>query len=108
MQWFHVYLSNMDMQVQNEQKLTAMFSNLLKKLGEPDGLAMFSLIFRSEQANAYYFSVPEKYAPQLKDILAHFDSEIVKSPNLKVLKLILGRNTHFSEYHERIEAGHRK
>ncbi len=39
-----------------------------------------------------YLSTPDVYAYKIKSILAHFPATEVSNPNLKVLKLIIGKS----------------
>ncbi len=92
MKWFHISFSENDLYQQNDQKFVHDFVQLLHKLHHPEKLGLYSLKFRMNEGNAFYVSTPVEIAYRVKELLAYFEVQEVSRPNLKVLKLELGKN----------------
>jgi hypothetical protein len=78
--------------LQNDQKFVYDFVNLLHQLKHPDKLGLYGLKFRMNEGQAFYVSAPMDHAYKVKEFLAALDVQEVSRPNLKVLKLELGKN----------------
>jgi hypothetical protein len=92
MKWFHINFSDNDLYLQNDQKFVHDFVGLLHKLQHPDKLGLYGLKFRMNEGQAFYVSAPLDHAYKVKEFLAALDVQEVSRPNLKVLKLELGKN----------------
>jgi hypothetical protein len=92
MKWFHINFTESDLHLRNDQKFVHDFINLLHKLKHPEKLGLYGLKFRKEEGQAFYVSAPLDHAYKVKEFLAPLDVQEVSRPNLKVLKLELGKN----------------
>ena len=92
MKWFHISFTESDLHLQNDQKFVHDFVKLLHTLKHPDKLGLYGLKFRMNEGQAFYVSTPKEIAYQVKELLAYFEVQEVSRPNLKVLKLELGKN----------------
>ena len=91
MKWFHIHFKDADLSSSSDERLIKEFISLTHKLRHPDNLALYQLKFRVEDGQVMYISSPDVFGYKLKSILAHFPSEEVSRPNLKVLKVVLGK-----------------
>jgi hypothetical protein len=91
MKWFHIRFSEDDLSSSSDEILIKEFINLIHLLHQPDDLGLYQLKFRVEDGQVMYISTPDIYSYKIKSILAHFPSQEVERPNLKVLKLVLGK-----------------
>jgi len=78
--------------LQNDQKFVYDFVNLLHNLGHPEKLGLYGLKFQMNEGQAFYMSAPLEHAYAIKEYLAFYQVTEVSRPNLKVLKLELGKN----------------
>ena len=92
MKWFHIHFKEEDLSSSSDERLIKEFINLTHLLHQPDELGLYQLKFRVEDGQVMYLSTPDVYAYKIKSILAHFPSTEVSNPNLKVLKLIIGKS----------------
>ena len=92
MKWYHISFSNSDLTANNDEKFIRQFIKLLHTLNHPDKLGLYSLKFELDEGLAYYASVPKELSNELKKILAYYPSQEVSRPNLKVLRLQLGKD----------------
>ena len=92
MKWYHIKFSNADLSANINEKFVSQFVKLLHNLKNPDNLRLYSLKFHMEEGLAYYASTPKEFDYDVKNFLAYFPSQEVSRPNLKVLKLELGKN----------------
>ena len=92
MKWFHINFSENDLHLQNDQKFVHDFVKLLHKLKHPEELGLYYLKFQMNEGQAFYVSAPLDNAYKVKEFLAHYQVQEVSRPNLKVLKLELGKN----------------
>lgn len=92
MKWYHIKFSDADLSANNDEKFVSQFVKLLHTLQHPDKLGLYSLNFQMEEGLAYYASTPREFDYDVKNFLAYFPSQEVSRPNLKVLKLELGKN----------------
>lgn len=68
------------------------FVNLLHNLKHPEKLGLYTLKFRMNEGQAFYVSASLDNSYAVKEFLAHYQVQEVSRPNLKVLKLELGKN----------------
>lgn len=80
-----------------DKKFISQFVKLLHTLHHQDDLGLFSLKFQTDEGLVYYTSAPDELAYKLKEILAHYNTHEVTRPNLKVLKIQLGRCSFLDE-----------
>ena len=92
MKWFHISFTESDLSMQNDQKFVHDFVKLLHNLKHPEKLGLYSLKFRMNEGQAFYVASPKELADRVKELLAYFQVQEVSRPNLKVLKLELGKN----------------
>ena len=92
MKWFHINFTESDLHLQNDQKFVYDFVNLLHKLKHPEKLGLYGLKFQMNEGQAFYVSAPLDNAYAVKEFLAYYQVTEVSRPNLKVLKLALGKN----------------
>lgn len=92
MKWFHINFSENDLHLQNDQKFVNDFVRLLHKLKHPEKLGLYGLKFQMNEGQAFYVSAPLANAYAVKEFLSALDVQEVSRPNLKVLKLELGKN----------------
>ncbi|MBK7228775.1 MAG: hypothetical protein IPH97_07890 [Ignavibacteriales bacterium] len=92
MKWFHIHFKEEDLSSSSDERLIKEFINLTHLLHHPDELGLYQLKFRVEDGQVMYLSTPDVYAYKIKSILAHFPATEVSNPNLKVLKLIIGKS----------------
>lgn len=91
MKWYHINFSNSDLIAHKDEKFVSQFVKLLHTLHHQDGLGLFSLNFQTDEGLVYYTSAPDNLAYKLKELLAHYNSHEVSRPNLKVMKIQLGK-----------------
>lgn len=91
MKWYHIHFKESDLSSSSDERLIKDFITLTHKLHQPEDLGLYQLNFQVEDGHVIYISVPDDYASKLKSVLAHYPAEEVSRPNLKVLKLILGK-----------------
>ncbi len=91
MKWFHIHFKDEDLSSSSDERLIKEFINLTHLLRQPADLALYQLKFRVEDGLVMYISTPDIYAYKLKNILAHYPAQEVSRPNLKVIKLVLGK-----------------
>jgi hypothetical protein len=92
MKWYHIKFSESDLSSSTDERLIKEFINLSHQIKQPDGLALYELKFRIEEGKVIYISSPDEVAYRVKSLLAHFPTQEVSQPNLKVLNLILGKS----------------
>jgi Zn-dependent M16 (insulinase) family peptidase len=91
MKWFHIHFKEAELSSSSDERLIKDFITLLHKLQQPNDLGLYQLKFRVEDGQVIYISTPDEYTYKLKSILAHYPVQKVSRPNLKVLKLVLGK-----------------
>lgn len=91
MKWFHIHFKEAELSPASDERLIKDFITLTYKLHQPEDLGLYQLKFRVEDGQIVYISTPDEYAYKLKSILAHYPAQEVSSPNLKVIKLVLGK-----------------
>jgi hypothetical protein len=92
MKWYHIRFSTADLFANSDEKFVSQFVKLLHNLKHPDNLGLYTLKFQMDEGLVYYASAPIEYDYEVKKMLAYFPSQEVSRPNLKVLKLELGKN----------------
>ena len=91
MKWYYIKFSNEEIISKSDTKFISQFVKLLHSVKHPDNLGLYSLKFQMDDGLGYYASAPEEAAYKLKELLAYYPSTEVSRPNLKVLKLELGK-----------------
>lgn len=91
MKWFHIHFKEADLSSSSDERLIKEFITLMHKLRQPEELGLYQLKFRTDDGHVMYISSPDEYAYKLKSILAHYPVQEVSRPNLKVIKLVLGK-----------------
>jgi hypothetical protein len=91
MKWFHIHFKEAELSSSSDERLIKDFITLLHKLHQPEDLGLYHLKFRAEDGQVIYISTPDEYSYKLKSMLAYYPVQEVSRPNLKVLKLVLGK-----------------
>ena len=91
MKWYHIHFKEADLSSSYDERLLKELSALIEKLHQPQDLGLYQLKFRVEDGQVFYISTPDEYDYKLKSILAHYTVQEVSRPNLKVLKIVLGK-----------------
>jgi len=91
MKWFHIHFKETELSSASDESLIKEFITLIHNLHHPEHLGLYQLKFRVEDGQVVYISTPDEHSYKLKSFLAHYPVQEVTRPNLKVIKLILGK-----------------
>lgn len=91
MKWFQIEFDQNEMIALVDAVFVKQFISFSHSIKHPAKLGLYSLKFRKDLGTAYYVSIPQSKANQLKEALIKYNISEVPKPNLKLLNLEFGK-----------------
>lgn len=95
MKWIHINFNSTEMFSHKDALFVRQFVKFSHSLKHPKDFCLYSLKFRMDDGTAYYISIPDDIAENVKSLFSDFNLSEVKRPNLNLLSLEFGNDRLF-------------
>lgn len=91
MKWYYLLFDEREIFDGEDSKLIREFISLIHKHNYPEHLGLYGLKFQTPEGKVFYISTPDELDSEVKKIIGAYNVQFLKSPNLRVLELIYGK-----------------